>query len=130
MTTDLPDAKDAAEEGSEECGSGEEKKRVQVQAGRRTGLRGQAIGTGVPARRPGGVRAEKELLAYDSDVPYAAFERANRALFGALIDRQDRITEELLLRINDMQYRQDDLELELENCAKKPVARKKERDAK
>ena len=56
-------------------------------------------------------RTERDLLAYDSDVPYAAVEDANRRLVCALIERQDRVTEKLLLMINDLEYRVDDLEL-------------------
>jgi hypothetical protein len=93
---------------------------------RRTGLRGQAIGATPPAKRPGGVRAVKELLAHDSDVPYAAFEKANRTLVCSLIERQDRVTEQLLIRIIDLQYRLDDLELAVEDCIKKPGIRERE----
>ncbi len=95
-------------------------------AERRTGLRGQAIGTAPPAKRPGGVRAEKELLSPDSDVPYAAVEKANRTLVCSLIERQDLVTEQLLLRIIDLQYRLDDLELAVEEFTKKPVGPEKE----
>ncbi len=61
---------------------------------------------------------EQDLLAYDSDVPYAAVEDANRHLVCALIERQDRVTEKLLLMINDLEYRVDDLELASRNQGK------------
>jgi len=88
---------------------------------RRTGLRGQSIGAAPNGKRPGGARAEKELLAYDSDVPYAPVEKALRTLVCALTGRQDRVTEALLLRINDLQYRLDDHECAVEEHTKKPV---------
>jgi len=77
---------------------------------RKTGLRGQEID---PVRKPKrSVRSgtERDLLEYDSEVPYAAVEKANRNLVCSLIERQDRVTEGLLLIINDLQYRVDDLE--------------------
>ena len=78
---------------------------------RKTGLRGQAIDAVPTAKRSVRSRTEKELLAHDSDVPYAAAEKANRDLICSLIERQDRVIESLLLMINDLQYRVDDLEL-------------------
>jgi hypothetical protein len=103
---------------------------------RKTGLRGQSID---PVRRPERLirrRTERDLLAYDSDVPYAAVERANRDLVCSLIERQDLVTEKLLLMINDLQYRVDDLELTLEALVQKkdetpesgPAGSRKERD--
>jgi hypothetical protein len=86
---------------------------------RKTGLRGQSID---PARRPERLirlRTERDLLAYDSDVPYAAVEKANRDLVCSLIERQDLVTEKFLLMINDLQYRVDDLEADTRHTVKK-----------
>jgi len=77
---------------------------------RKTALRGQAIGPATRPKRPAMSRTGRDLLAYDSDIPYAAVEKANRDLFCSLIERQDQVTERLLLLINDLQYRVDDLE--------------------
>jgi hypothetical protein len=80
---------------------------------RKTALRGQAIDPPPRPKRPARSRTEKDLLAYDSDIPYAAVEKANRDLVCSLIERQDRVSEGLLLLINDLQYRVDDIELAL-----------------
>jgi hypothetical protein len=76
---------------------------------RKTALRGQAI---APGKNPKRQRKtiSRELMEEDSDVPYAAAEKATRDLICSLIERQDRAIEGLLLVITDMQYRLDDLE--------------------
>jgi len=76
-----------------------------------TALRGQAIDHGQRPKRSVRSGIRRELLAYDSDVQYAAVEKAQQDLVCSLIERQDRVTEKLLLMINDLQYRTDDLEL-------------------
>jgi len=79
-----------------------------------TALRGQAIDHGQRPKRSVRSGIKLELLAYDSDIPYAAVEKAQRDLVCSLIERQDRVTEKLLLMINDLQYRTDELELTVE----------------
>jgi hypothetical protein len=79
-----------------------------------TGLRGQAIDRGTRPSRLDRSRTGRELLEQDSDIPYTAAEKAQRDLVCSLIERQDRVTEQLLLMINDLQYRTDDLELAVE----------------
>jgi len=81
---------------------------------RKTALRGQAIDRGTRPSRLDRSRTGRELLEHDSDVPYVAAEKAQRDLVCSLIERQDRVTEQLLLMINDLQYRTDDLELAVE----------------
>lgn len=83
-----------------------------------TALRGRGIAPVKKSRPSARSRTERDLLAYDSDVPYAAVEDANRQLVCALIERQDRVTEKLLLMINDLEYRVDDLELTAKNRGK------------
>ncbi|PKL69202.1 MAG: hypothetical protein CVV30_06390 [Methanomicrobiales archaeon HGW-Methanomicrobiales-1] len=76
---------------------------------RKTGLRGQAI---APGKNPK-IRRQaiiRELMENNSDIPYAAVEKANQDLICSLIERQDRAIEGVLLLITDMQYRLDDLE--------------------
>jgi hypothetical protein len=70
---------------------------------RKTGLRGQAIDPATKPKRSVRSRTERDLLAYDSEVPYAVWEKANRDLVCSLIERQDRVSEQLLLMINDLQ---------------------------
>ena len=79
-----------------------------------TALRGQAIDHGQRSKRSVRSGIKQEMLAYDSDIPYTAAEKAQRDLVCSLIERQDRVTEKLLLMINDLQYRTDDLELTVE----------------
>jgi hypothetical protein len=78
-------------------------------AERKTGLRGQAIAPGKNPKSRGKI-VSRELMENDSDVPYAAAEKAGRDLICSLIERQDRAMEGMLLLITDMQYRLDDLE--------------------
>jgi len=85
---------------------------------RTTALRGRGIAPQKKSRSSARSRTERDLLAYDSDVPYAAAEDANRHFVCALIERQDRVTEKLLLMINDLEYRVDDLELAAGNRGK------------
>jgi hypothetical protein len=85
------------------------------QVQRTTGLRGREIDQVKKPKRPVRSRTERDLLAYDSDVPYAAAEKASRNLVGSLIERQDRVTESLLLLINDLQYRIDDIECRVDD---------------
>ncbi|MEN6395475.1 MAG: hypothetical protein ABFC78_03215, partial [Methanoregula sp.] len=85
---------------------------------RTTALRGRGIAPVKKSRPSARSRTERDLLAYDSDVPYAAAEDANRLIVCALIERQDRVTEKLLLMINDLEYRVDDLELSARNRGK------------
>lgn len=84
-------------------------KKMVKPAERKTGLRGQAI---APEKNPKSRRkiVSRELMENDSDVPYAAAEKAGRDLICSLIERQDRAIEGMLLLITDMQYRLDDLE--------------------
>ena len=86
---------------------------------RKTGLHGLGIDPVRKPKRSVRSRTERDLLEYDSEVPYAAVEKANRDLVCSLLERQDRVTESLLLMINDLQYRVDDLELALEKVVKK-----------
>ena len=88
---------------------------------RRTGLRGQTIGSASRPKQSMRGQIEKELISRDSDVPYNDAEKANRNLVCSLIERQDRVVEQLLLQINDLQYRIDDLELAVADFTKRPV---------
>ncbi len=75
-----------------------------------TALRGQAIARPqVRLKKRGGLDADHEFLK-DSEIPYGEMEKALVRVFRALVDRQDRGAEALLLRLNDLQYRVDDLE--------------------
>ncbi len=77
---------------------------------RKTYLRGQAIDPPRRSQRSVRKRTEQDLLDEESDVPYAAWEKTTRSLVCSLIERQDRLSEQFLRKVNDLQYRVDDLE--------------------
>lgn len=89
---------------------------------RRTGLRGLLIGAGKPS--VGNVRnnTEGELRERDPEIPYWKLEAAHRDLVCSIMERQDRMNEELLQRIVDLQYRMDDLEAEHASRGRKTPA--------
>jgi hypothetical protein len=80
---------------------------------RRTGLRGLHIGA---APRPTSVlrkQTRASLNERDPEIPYVKFESGLRDLVCSLMERQDRMNEELLRRVVDLQYRMDDIEADL-----------------
>lgn len=75
-----------------------------------TALRGQAIAQPpVALKKRRGLDADHEFLG-DSEIPYGEMETALARVFCSLVDRQDRTAQVLLLRLNDLEYRVDDLE--------------------
>jgi hypothetical protein len=91
-------------------GSGAEQEPGPYLVERRTGLRGQGIAPGrVPAHM---IRKNTEDALHEKnpEIPYVKTERALRDLVCSLMERQDRMNEEILLRVIDLQYRLDDLE--------------------
>jgi hypothetical protein len=77
---------------------------------RATALRGQSI-----ARPPQPKTVRRRLTRYDingkdPEVPYVKFEAASRDLVCSLMERQDRMNEEIFLKINDLAYRVGDIE--------------------
>jgi len=46
----------------------------------------------------------------DAEVPYVKLEAAARALVCSLMERQDRMNEEIFYKLNDLAYRVEDLE--------------------
>jgi len=82
---------------------------------RKTELRGLGI---APSREKKSTllrRTEQDLNGRDPEVPYARFEAAARDLVCSLMERQDRMNEEIFVKLNDLGYRQDDLEAEVED---------------
>lgn len=75
-----------------------------------TALRGQSI-----ARRqePKSVRRRQtrsDLNTHDPEIPYVKYEAATRDLICSLMERQDRMNEEIFFKINDLEYRVGDIE--------------------
>lgn len=77
---------------------------------RATALRGQGIGR--PPTPKSAVRRQTlgDIFGRDPEVPYVKFEAALRDLVCSLMERQDRMNEEIFYRINDLGSRLDDLE--------------------
>ena len=83
-------------------------------AERKTELRGLGIAPLREKKSTTRRRTEQDLFGPDPEVPYARFETAVRALVCSLMERQDRMNEEIFFKLNDLGYRQDDLEATLE----------------
>jgi len=77
---------------------------------RKTGLRGQAIAPSWAASASIRKRTEHDIREPNAEIPYYKAEKANRDLVCSLIERQDRMIEELFLVINDLKYRLEDVE--------------------
>jgi len=93
---------------------------------RHTALRGASIS---PVRKPQSVTRKNtwdDLNEREPEIPYLKVERANRDLVCSLMERQDRMNEQLFLNINDMQYRLDDLEFKVEAMSHKKNSGKPE----
>jgi hypothetical protein len=76
---------------------------------RATALRGHSIAR--PKEPTSTTRRQTQLDIYgkDSEIPYVKFEKAARDLVCSLMERQDRMNEEIFLKINDLEYRVDDI---------------------
>jgi hypothetical protein len=77
---------------------------------RKTELRGLGIAPSREKKSTLRRRTEQDLNGSDPEVPYARFEAAARDLVCSLMERQDRMNEEIFVKLNDLGYRQDDLE--------------------
>lgn len=108
--------------GSGEPGTGPEYPEVQEQqmalrkspaprlVERVTALRGQSIGRPPEPKNVRGRRTQEDIYGMDPEIPYVKFEAATRDLVCSLMERQDRMNEEIFLRINDLGCRLADLE--------------------
>jgi hypothetical protein len=75
-----------------------------------TALRGQSI---TRSEQPKSVRrrlTQSDIYGKDPEIPYVKFEAATRDLVCSLMERQDRMNEEIFYKINDLVYRIEDLE--------------------
>jgi hypothetical protein len=55
---------------------------------------------------------QKDIYGRDAEIPYVKYEAATRDLICSLMERQDRMNEEIFYKINDLVYRVDDIEQE------------------
>jgi hypothetical protein len=51
-----------------------------------------------------------DIYGREAEVPYVKFEVATRDLVCSLMERQDRMNEEIFFKINDLEYRVDNVE--------------------
>ena len=76
-----------------------------------TGLRGLSICSVRDSKSTCRKRTERDLHSPDAEVPYIKTEHVIRDLVCSLMERQDRMNEAIFLKLNDLEYRVDDLEL-------------------
>jgi hypothetical protein len=55
-------------------------------------------------------QTQMDICQKDAEVPYVKFEAATRDLVCSLMERQDRMNEEIFYKISDLVYRVDDIE--------------------
>ena len=79
-------------------------------AERATALRGQGIGRPPAPKSAVRRQTQGDIFGKEPEIPYVKFEAAARDLVCSLMERQDRMNEEIFYRINDLAYRLDDLE--------------------
>jgi hypothetical protein len=77
---------------------------------RATALRGQGIGRPPEPKSSRRRRTRMDIYGKDPEIPFVKFEAAARDLVCSLMERQDRMNEEIFYRINDLAYRLEDLE--------------------
>ena len=75
-----------------------------------TALRGQGIGRPPERKSSHRRRTKMDIYGKDPEIPYVKFEAVARDLVCSLMERQDRMNEEIFYRINDLVYRVEDLE--------------------
>jgi len=83
-----------------------------------TALRGQAIAHPPAALKKRQGSDPDHGFLEDSEIPYGEMEKALARVFCSLVDRQDRAAQALLLRLNDLEYRMDDLESSVRDMKK------------
>lgn len=76
-----------------------------------TALRGQGS-IAFPKKPKSTLRRQTQTDIYgrDAEIPYVKLEAAARALVCSLMERQDRMNEEIFYKLNDLTYRVEDLE--------------------
>jgi hypothetical protein len=87
-------------------------KTAPLPAVRATALRGQGITRHQSPKSTYRRQTQQDLNGKDPEIPYVKFEGAARDLVCSLMERQDRMNEEIFLRLNDLGYRVEDIEQE------------------
>jgi hypothetical protein len=75
-----------------------------------TALRGQSIAAPKEPKSTLRRQTQADIYQKDAEVPYVKFEAAARDLVCSLMERQDRMNEEIFYKINDLVYRVEDIE--------------------
>jgi hypothetical protein len=86
---------------------------------RKTELRGLGIGACREPQSTTRRRTERDLAGRDPEIPCIKTEKAIRDLVCSLMERQDRMNEEIFSKINDLGYRLDDAEEEIVDLKKR-----------
>ncbi len=76
-----------------------------------TALRGLGIGRPREPKSSLRCRTQRAIYGKDPEIPYVKFETVARDLVCSLMERQDRMNEEIFFRLGDLLYRVEDLEL-------------------
>lgn len=90
--------------------TGAGKKTVPILVERVTALRGLSIGR--PKEPKSSLRCQTQRAIYgkEPEIPYVKFETVARDLVCSLMERQDRMNEEIFYKLSDLAYRLEDLE--------------------
>ena len=75
-----------------------------------TALRGQGIARPQEPKSILRRQTQADIYGRDAEIPYVKFEAAARDLVCSLMERQDRMNEEIFYKLNDLAYRVEDLE--------------------
>lgn len=77
-----------------------------------TALRGQSIARPLEPKSTHRRRTKLDIYGKDPEIPYVKFESAALDLVCSLMERQDRMNEEIFLTLNDLVYQVEDLQQE------------------
>ena len=75
-----------------------------------TAMRGQGIASPKKPKSTLRRQTQTDIFGRDAEVPYVKLEAAARALVCSLMERQDRMNEEIFYKLNDLTCRVEDLE--------------------
>ena len=75
-----------------------------------TALRGQGIAAHKEPKSTLRRQTQADIYSKGAEVPYLKFEAAARDLVCSLMERQDRMNEEIFYKLNDLAFRVGDLE--------------------
>jgi hypothetical protein len=86
---------------------------------RATALRGQSIARPQEPKSTRRRQTQVDIYDKDAEIPYVKFEAAARDIVCSLMERQDRMNEEILCRIIDLAYRVEDLDQDRQDRAQR-----------